>query len=146
MIPLSVFNAHLARVCNMSKCLQCLLDIDECAVGSDVCDTHAECSNTIGSYECSCTVGYTGNGFTCSKQADSLRSTVDLIIIFQAVKMERFFSMMGLHYPLTTPMELYWFVWTMSMGLCVMTGGTLWMLQLCVLSWDSQQMVITKLL
>ena len=60
--------------------------------------------------------------------------------------MERFFSMMGLHSPLTTLMELYWFVWTMSMGLCVMTGGTLWMLQLCVLSWDSQQMVITKLL
>ena len=55
--------------------------------------------------------------------------------------MEKFFSMMGLHSPLITPVELYWFVWTMSMALCVMTGGTLWMPQLCVLSWDSQEMV-----
>ena len=31
--------------------------------------------------------------------------------------------MMVVHSQLTTPMELYWFVWTMSMVLCVMTGG-----------------------
>ena len=60
--------------------------------------------------------------------------------------MEQFFSTMGLHSPLITPMELYWFVLTMSMVLCVMTGGTLWMPQLCVLSWDSQQMVSIELL
>ena len=49
--------------------------------------------------------------------------------------------MMVVHSPLTTPMELYWFVWTMSMVLCVMTGGTLWMPLLSVLSWDSQLLV-----
>ena len=60
--------------------------------------------------------------------------------------MEEFFSMMGLHSPLITPVELYWFVCKMSMALCVMTGGTLWMPQLCVLSLDSQQMVSIELL
>ena len=59
----------------------------------------------------------------------------------QTAMMGQFFSMMGIHSPLTTPVELYLFVWTMSMALCVMTGGTLWMPQLCVLSWDSLPMV-----
>ena len=49
--------------------------------------------------------------------------------------------MMVVHSQLTTPMELYWFVWTMNMVLCVMTGGTLWMPLLSVLSWDSHLLV-----
>ena len=53
--------------------------------------------------------------------------------------------MMVVDSPPTTPMELYWFVWTMSMVLCVMTGGTLWMPLLCVLSWDSQLLVCSLL-
>ena len=48
---------------------------------------------------------------------------------YQTVQMESYFSLMVLVSPLTIQMELYWFVWTMSMGLCVMTGGTLWMPQ-----------------
>ena len=40
-------------------------DIDECSEDTDVCDTNAECTNTIGSYNCTCTVGYTGNGRNC---------------------------------------------------------------------------------
>ena len=42
-------------------------DIDECYEGLDLCDSHADCNNTIGSYECTCTVGYTGNGITCGQ-------------------------------------------------------------------------------
>ena len=38
------------------------------------------CSNTIGSYECFCTVGYIGNGFTCSKRAELFGSTVAKIL------------------------------------------------------------------
>ena len=53
--------------------------------------------------------------------------------------------MMVVDSPPTTPMELYWFVWTMSMALCVTTGGTLWMPLLCVLSWDSQLLVCSLL-
>ncbi|CAH3179274.1 unnamed protein product [Porites lobata] len=40
-------------------------DIDECKASSPVCDINANCSNTRGSYDCTCKVGYTGDGKTC---------------------------------------------------------------------------------
>ena len=43
-------------------------DIDECS--SDVlndCNENANCMDTIGSYNCTCEHGFTGDGFTCSK-------------------------------------------------------------------------------
>ena len=43
-----------------------LLDIDECAIGADMCDANATCNNTVGSYSCTCNNGSTGNGFDCS--------------------------------------------------------------------------------
>ena len=44
----------------------CYLDIDECSVYNGGCD-HI-CTNTIGSYICSCDNGYTldGNNLSCS--------------------------------------------------------------------------------
>ena len=33
-----------------------------------MCDPNAECTNTIGSYSCACTVGYTGNGTSCGME------------------------------------------------------------------------------
>ncbi|XP_065195919.1 uncharacterized protein LOC135827325 isoform X2 [Sycon ciliatum] len=41
-------------------------ELDECASGSHECDVHSLCGNTVGSYLCSCTTGYTGNGTVCS--------------------------------------------------------------------------------
>ena len=40
-------------------------DVNECAEGSDMCDPHAECTNTVGDNKCTCTIGYTGTGETC---------------------------------------------------------------------------------
>lgn len=40
-------------------------DIDECANGQDSCDVNANCTNTIGGYECQCRDGYIGNGSIC---------------------------------------------------------------------------------
>jgi hypothetical protein len=42
------------------------VDIDECSEGTDGCDQL--CSNSIGSYECVCNVGYrlASDGFTCN--------------------------------------------------------------------------------
>ena len=39
-------------------------DVDECE--NDVCDSDALCTNTEGSYVCGCSVGYTGDGKTCT--------------------------------------------------------------------------------
>ena len=44
-----------------------LLGVDECADPAlNNCHADATCTNTVGSYTCSCDVGYTGNGVTCS--------------------------------------------------------------------------------
>jgi len=40
------------------------LDVDECATSND-CSEHATCSNNVGSYDCTCDVGYRGNGRNC---------------------------------------------------------------------------------
>ena len=40
-------------------------DIDECAIETDACDENADCTNTIGSYTCTCRSGYSGNGIVC---------------------------------------------------------------------------------
>ena len=44
------------------------LDIDECALALDNCDDNAECTNTAGSYYCSCIDPYfdfNGDGTDC---------------------------------------------------------------------------------
>lgn len=38
----------------------------ECQINSNRCSIHAECINTIGSYECECRPGYQGNGINCT--------------------------------------------------------------------------------
>ena len=42
------------------------LDIDECSTGVSKCDANAYCTNTVGSYKCTCKAGYEGNGFKCT--------------------------------------------------------------------------------
>ena len=41
-------------------------DINECEGSSDLCHSNATCSNTPGSYVCSCKDGYSGNGPFCA--------------------------------------------------------------------------------
>lgn len=45
------------------------IDIDEC--DGQVCNMHANCSNTIGSYMCQCDAGFTGNGENCTGWSDT---------------------------------------------------------------------------
>ena len=42
------------------------IDINECSDNSENCDVNAICNNTVGSYNCTCNPGYTGNGTTCT--------------------------------------------------------------------------------
>ncbi|XP_066022870.1 uromodulin-like [Pocillopora verrucosa] len=41
-------------------------DMDECKYNISNCDVNANCTNTYGSYKCTCKVGYTGDGHSCS--------------------------------------------------------------------------------
>ena len=42
-------------------------DINECELATlNDCDENADCTDTIGSYNCSCNPGYEGDGFNCT--------------------------------------------------------------------------------
>ena len=51
---------------SLHYCILSPSDIDECALGTDVCDQ--TCTDTLGSYACSCMTGYTldANGRSCN--------------------------------------------------------------------------------
>ena len=42
-----------------------VLDNNECELGTDLCDDNASCTNTKGSYECACNIGFQGDGRNC---------------------------------------------------------------------------------
>ena len=42
-------------------------DIDECETERDDCHMFAKCTNSPGSYNCSCFEGFTGDGTFCSE-------------------------------------------------------------------------------
>ena len=44
-----------------------LADIVECELSP--CNESATCSDTDGSFECTCTDGYSGDGFNCTSQS-----------------------------------------------------------------------------
>lgn len=45
----------------------CLLDIDECSEEStNECDVYEDCTNTQGSYNCTCKNGFHRGGKTCT--------------------------------------------------------------------------------
>ena len=50
------------------------LDIDECKGSNNVCDDNAYCSNTVGSYNCTCKEGFTGDGHSCSGKKKTFNS------------------------------------------------------------------------
>ena len=50
-----------------------LPDIDECKSDILLCDVNANCSNTYGSYKCTCKEGYNGTGHVCTGMMNLLR-------------------------------------------------------------------------
>ena len=47
-------------------------DINECASGAHSCSLFANCTNSNGSFSCSCLSGYMGNGMTCDGELSML--------------------------------------------------------------------------
>ena len=54
----------LAYIPHFRFCHNLIPDIDECELGVDNCLPNAPCINTIGSFECVCPPGFTGDGMT----------------------------------------------------------------------------------
>ncbi|XP_068738040.1 uncharacterized protein, partial [Montipora capricornis] len=52
-------------------------EIDECASNIHNCHGHAVCLNSVGSFECICNPGYTGDGKDCSDIDDCLTNASD---------------------------------------------------------------------
>lgn len=60
----------------------CVLDINECAVGTHNCHADSNCSNTKGSYYCTCLTGYSGNGVSCVGMCGNLCFIIKLRKLF----------------------------------------------------------------
>ena len=55
------------------------IDINECLNVVPVCDENANCSNTDGSFECTCRAGYMGSGRECEGNNEGLDPLIKII-------------------------------------------------------------------
>ena len=55
-------------------------DIDECALGTDNCDVNAVCSDTPGSFTCTCNEGFFWDGETCGKNFKTIYPEISVKI------------------------------------------------------------------
>ena len=68
-LPSLTVRMSLSYTMGLYCCMSTLFhsDIDECELDSlNDCDENANCIDTIGSYNCSCSPGYEGDGFNCT--------------------------------------------------------------------------------
>lgn len=59
------------------------LDLDECTLNPRSCHQYANCSNTQGSFTCTCHVGYSGNGTYCEGEESKLEISFYSVEIFK---------------------------------------------------------------
>ena len=56
-------------------------DMDECHNSPSVCDVNANCSNTHGSYVCSCIAGFSGDGKACNSKINMLNKLLSRVVL-----------------------------------------------------------------
>ena len=65
-------------------------DVDECSDGVAECDINSECMDTVGSYNCLCRPGYTGDGRThCSGKQTPLILTLFYTSLCTSIRKNR---------------------------------------------------------
>lgn len=68
------------------------VDIDECAEKTSKCNKRASCVNTIGSHQCICEDGFTGDGENCTRQSfktEILTKFYTFLFEYYAIKMKK---------------------------------------------------------
>ena len=65
-LPLSLPFVKCFHLVSEISSINFQIDIDECKGSNNVCDENANCFNTVGSYNCTCKDGFTGDGHSCS--------------------------------------------------------------------------------
>ena len=84
--------------CSLEICVP-FSDVDECSASSPVCDSNANCSNTPGSYICTCTSGFTGDGKTCQGRNSVTKShskfSCEIVLEFQKGRRSHQFEFSG---------------------------------------------------
>ncbi|XP_048248036.1 protein NEL-like isoform X2 [Haliotis rufescens] len=63
----------------------CADDIDECTDGTDNCHENSDCTNTDGSFTCTCKAGHVGDGVECEPSGAATVSVHFLLLIVVAV-------------------------------------------------------------
>ena len=70
--------------CWLCKCIKiiifgwcCYPDLDECTTELDNCHENAACNNTFGSFECTCYVGFEGDGVNCTSKTNLVMAVMD---------------------------------------------------------------------
>ena len=53
-------------------------DVNECMAATSPCDANAECTNSAGSFSCSCNTGFTGDGMTCNGKSISSNRVIEI--------------------------------------------------------------------
>lgn len=59
LLRINIGELYILRLCVFFS------DVDECSLGTHNCNANAHCSNTIGSYACTCNKGFHGDGIVC---------------------------------------------------------------------------------
>ena len=56
---------HGVHICTLI-CLSGSADINECELQIHTCHSDANCTDTVGSFNCTCREGFEGDGFNCT--------------------------------------------------------------------------------
>ena len=62
--------------------MHCFADIDECTSDPSPCNENADCTNSDGSYSCTCKRGFTGDGSACEGTPHAWFPTPDLVTLY----------------------------------------------------------------
>ena len=72
-LSVQVLTNHLSQVTLAKLKYHYSIDVSECCMDTDNCSPDATCTNTEGSFTCTCNQGYTGDGLTCTGKSISCK-------------------------------------------------------------------------